>query len=178
MKKIAFIIALLCMGLAQADAQSIKAGRYKGFGDMSFIFGNDGVFTGCNAIGFGTSTSHGYQVNQHIFVGGGLGIYYHSMDYMGNEVAVPIFANVRANLLKGRISPFVDLKLGYSPSNVRGVYFAPNFGVRYGLQGNMGLNFHIGYSMQGYDYVLYGPVFDYEDNALIHSMNITVGLDW
>ena len=47
---------------------------------------------------------------------------------------VPIFANMRINILNRRISPVIDIKGGYAVGDHDGAYISANIGVRIGLK--------------------------------------------
>lgn len=169
-------IAVPCLG------QTVQGPRYRGFVDGVFLSGNDGVYTGMNMRGGGFTTTHGCQINRHIFVGGGLGYYRMSFDeesrgsyYWGTDYSydvVPVFSNFRYQILANRISPFIDVKLGTAVSDDAGLYFSPSTGVRIGLSGRTGLNITLGYTaMQGF-------VYDDDENKVTHSLNLSVGIDF
>lgn len=91
------------------------------------------------------TTSHGVQINPYLFVGGGTTVnYYPSASYF----SLPLFANVRGSFMDNSISPFVDLKIGYTIFDVTGFYFSPSIGCRFGLQNGNGVNVSLGYEMQ------------------------------
>ncbi len=46
---------------------------------------------------------------------------------------VPIFADMRINVLNRRITPVFDVKWGYAVGDHSGVYFSFNAGARFGL---------------------------------------------
>lgn len=74
------------------------------------------------------NASLGYQFNPYIYVGGGVGGAY----FIDEEVfAIPIFANFRADFINNRISPFVDVKGGYSPADLKGGYASVSGGCRF-----------------------------------------------
>lgn len=154
MKKIKFLaLAAALVVCATASAQfsnvkrtgssnSVSAGLEKGY--HAFIEAGYGVGTGDYGVDrIELSTTHGYQINPYIFVGGGLGVnYYHSPDLW----SMPIFANARVNFINSKISPFFDLKIGaaigltnnsessYSgeaKGSVSGFYFSPSIGCRF-----------------------------------------------
>lgn len=85
-------------------------------------------------VSFEALTIHGYQFNPHLFVGGGAGIDYYSS---GSDDAgyIPIFADVRSYLLKGRISPYGEAKIGgqvtFNGNGTSGLYFAPEIGCSF-----------------------------------------------
>lgn len=184
MKK--FLPLLLCAAFAlPSQGQTVTGPRYRGFVDGVFLAGNDGVYTsGVNMKGGGFTTTHGCQINSHIFVGGGIGCYGLSFDnndgggihWVGDthytNYTVPIYSNFRYQIIESRVSPFIDVKLGSSVSDDVGLYFSPSTGVRIGLASRMGLNIALGYT------AIQGPVYDDDENRITHSFNLSVGIDF
>ena len=91
----------------------------------------------------------GYQINRYLFVGGGIepGIavgdsydydyYYHyRYDRYGDpddntHFVMPIYAALRYDIINAKISPFVDMRAGYSVTDFcRGAYFYVGSGCR------------------------------------------------
>lgn len=84
----------------------------------------------------------GYQFNPYVYLGGGTGITLGplypdlSEDELKQSVYIPIFGNMRLNLLKNyKYVPFLDFKSGYSIkiSNGKkgeGFYYNPSIGVK------------------------------------------------
>lgn len=123
------------------DHNGNKSG-YKGFVDFGYTFGVGHV---SDAGRLSLTTSHGVQINPYLFVGGGTTVnYYTSASYF----SLPLFANVRGSFMDNSISPFVDLKIGYTIFDVTGFYFSPSIGCRFGLQNGNGVNVSLGYEMQ------------------------------
>ncbi len=89
------------------------------------------------------STSHGCLINPYFYFGAGFGVHFH---YNADIVTVPIFADFRGNLMKGRIKPFVNLRIGYSVGDIGGLYLSPMVGVSIGR-----LDIGLGYSLQKMD---------------------------
>ncbi len=181
MKKIIILLLSLVFAL-QTNAQTLQGHRYRGSVEASFLVGNDGVYKDFNATGGGISTSHGYQLNPNIFLGGGIAYHYYSLDYFDGHNAVPVFANFRVNMNSNKVSPFFDAKIGYSAGDFEGLYASPSFGVRVGIKDNLGVNFSIGYTAQGFkyeDYDLVGHLhLPKTEKSYIHSITISVGLDF
>ena len=75
-------------------------------------------------------TSHGYQFNNFLYIGGGTGI----LGYTKYGVLVPFFGNIRINMINKRISPVFDFKGGYSVGKYKGGYFSFDLGMRVGLE--------------------------------------------
>ena len=82
--------------------------------------------------GFGIEvlTSHGYQLNNFLYLGGGVGV----NECTETNIMIPIFADLRVNILDKRISPVIDFKWGYAVGNHYGVYLSFNAGVRFALK--------------------------------------------
>lgn len=96
---------------------------YRGFVEAGYTVG-----TGNSSDAISLTTSHGYQINPYVFVGGGAGVnYFHGPD----SWSVPIFATGRGTLIDGPISPFLDIKIGYAAADVSGFYFSPTIGCRF-----------------------------------------------
>ena len=90
--------------------------RYHGMVEIGPCFGFGGP-----DVGFDLSTSHGYDFNPHIFVGGGMGLnlvpglynnYYYYNVY--DEYLVKLYGEVRGYLLRSAVTPYLGLKLGPS----------------------------------------------------------------
>lgn len=124
-------------------AETVKTRGYRGFVDGGFTAGYDFVCEVAN-------TSHGYQFNPYFFVGGGLGLHCFLIDGCVN---VPIFANVRANFLNKKCSPFVDYKIGASLGDAPGFYTSLIAGCKI-KKFNIGMGFTLG-TTEMYDYSSY-----------------------
>lgn len=151
---------------------------YRGFVDVNFFAGNDGVFTEFNVVGGGFATTHGYQFNPNVFLGGGMKFQYNSFDNFDNAYSMPFYADFMVNMTDSKISPFFDLKLGYSFTEIEGVYLSPSFGIRFGLADNLAINTSIGYSLQGYSYEESFLHYYYNEKASIHNLNLSVGIEF
>lgn len=117
-----------------------RSSGYRGFFDIQGGFGFGGktnvsagnlLINNINTmLTFGYSTTHGYQINSHLFVGLGFGIYsdmihsdtFERYDDYGNKYAenefyaarIPVFADVRWDFgLAKKTAPYVALKAGY-----------------------------------------------------------------
>lgn len=184
MKKV--IVALtLILGLSFgtfAQDYGIKRG-YKGFIDFGYTVnvGMTGLakdISGYDSNKINWVTSHGYQFNPYLFVGAGV-----SFDcYTAKTwVTVPIFANVRVSPLIGNITPFIDVKVGYnSIGYMKGVYFAPSIGCRFGLTRKVGLNVGIGYALQQNtaNHYQWDPYDKFPDEVKNHGLSFIFGFDF
>lgn len=122
MKRLSFLLIALFV-ITQGYSQ-IRMKGYRGFADLGAHF-NIGD-TDVKGTSYNVSTSHGYQFNSHVFLGGGVGFDYYSD---AEEVFIPLFANIRLNLLDSKASPYFDLKAGYSVGQTCGIYANPSLGV-------------------------------------------------
>ena len=184
MKKV--IVALVLMfGLSLSvfsQDYSVKRG-YKGFIDFGYSFNvaMDGFadeISGYDSDKLFWSTSHGYQFNPYLFVGAGF-----SFDcYTAKTwVTVPFFANIRVTPIIGKLTPFIDAKVGYNGIGyMKGVYFAPSIGCRLGLTRKVGLNFGVGYALQQNTTNQYqwDPLDKFEDETMNHGISIHFGFDF
>ncbi|MDE7410768.1 MAG: hypothetical protein K2M94_01860 [Paramuribaculum sp.] len=99
-------------------------------------------------------------------------------------VGVPLFADLRSDFLNNWITPFVDVKIGYSVADVEGFYFAPSLGCRFGLSNKLGIQLAIGYSLQlvdvtyGYYDYYYGHYFTYAGSINADAITIKVGIEF
>ena len=148
MKKVMLFFALMLLWCSTASAiyfddEGIPQG-YRGFADFSYTLGV-GDWGNHNRVGI--MTSHGYQIAPQFFAGLGVGFNYY---FNGNDelCSLPVFAHFRSDLLENEITPYVDLRVGYSFLDVKGFYINPSVGCRFELNDNLGLNVGIGYTMQ------------------------------
>lgn len=126
---------------------------------------------------FSFSTSHGYQFNPYFFLGAGIGVDYH-FDY---EVVVPVFANARVYFMDRKTSPFIDVKIGYSPvGDIQGIYFSPSIGVSIGVSKKCAVSISVGYNMQQGDiyFGYYYGSYDYYLDTLIHGLSFKAGFEF
>lgn len=108
---------------------------YHGFVELGMgvtMHNFDGFASDSKSHGFGIDvlTTHGFQFNNFFFLGGGAGI----AECTESNVMIPIFADMRINILNRRISPVVDIKGGYAVGNHDGGYVALSAGVRIGFK--------------------------------------------
>lgn len=153
MKKLLVSIALLLTTL-NLFAQQNSEGCYRGFVDGGYTIGIGDYEFGR----FEINTAHGYQINPFFFIGGGLGLHFMpkyetegtsiALDQRDSKVDIPVFANLRANLCKGSISPFIDGKAGTYVTNNGGLYLNISAGCRISLHENQAINISIGYTSE------------------------------
>jgi hypothetical protein len=150
------------------DHVGVKSLRgYKGFVDV----GSTSAVENENRVEF--STSHGYQFNNHIFLGAGIA-YHNYYDY--KYCAIPIYINFRANFIKKKVTPFVDVKSGYSFGDLKGDYVYVGMGARFGLSKKRALNLTLGYSFQECEIAqyYYDGDYSYSYNEISNTVGFTL----
>ena len=153
------LVVLSCLSVSAIyfDDDGIPEG-YRGFADFSYTLGVGDW--GKNHDRIGIMTSHGYQIAPQFFAGLGVGFNYY---FDGNDelCSLPLFAHFRSDLINNEITPYVDLRVGYSLIDVKGVYINPSVGCRFELSDDIGLNVGIGYTMQQSEFSIIDFDFDY-----------------
>ncbi|MBQ9076981.1 MAG: hypothetical protein IJY31_03965 [Muribaculaceae bacterium] len=157
---------------SKQEINKLSAG-YKGFVDFGYIFDLSDYDAG--KIEF--MTSHGYQFNPYFYLGAGVGLHYYTSV---KELCVPLFANVRANLMKGMVSPFIDGKVGYSLGEIDGFYFSPSIGCRIAVAERIGINLSLGYVMQCADIFYYNLYFGTYGikTEVVSGLSLKIGVDF
>lgn len=99
MKNIFTIAIILALTITSANAQNISNNCYRGYVDAGYTFGIGDYDFGR----FEVNTSHGYQINPHLYVGAGAGLHFMSsyktsgmdipLDTRDSKVDIPVFAN-------------------------------------------------------------------------------------
>lgn len=159
--------------LACASAQAIQPQRgYRGFIDwsgdiepnVSFLL-SDHEGGRDSELYMGLSTSHGYQFNNWLYVGGGAGFEYNfgwKSYYNSGEAHffVPVFAETRLDAKWGRFTPFLAMRLGANVVEHGGIYFSPTVGYRFNWGRKSAINLSLGMTLfsrrsQYHDHVLH-----------------------
>lgn len=144
---------------------------YRGFVDLGYTIGT-GDF-GLDRIEF--STTHGYQILPCLFAGAGVGVHYY---FDAEAVEIPIFADLRADLLKHSVCPFIDMKIGYTVHEDTGFYFNPMVGVRFAVGAKSAVNFGIGYTMQRIEYRYVSGGYSIPDSFNCGGFSIKLGFEF
>lgn len=149
MRKI--ILSIILMVIIIPTIQAQEKG-YKGMLNAGWILLSENT-------SFEVLTTHGYQFNPHLFIGGGTGINFYSSPSKANVGStliregafIPIFADIRGYLLKGKISPYAEAKIGGLipvTEGDAGIYFAPEIGCKLGFSSKFALNIAAEYILQ------------------------------
>jgi len=158
-----FAVMLCCVAKAQAEHsnQSPLQTGYRGFVDAGFgIGGTNKVLQDFYSLTI--STTQGYQVFEHLFVGLGVGAHLFSdaTDSLQldeetlkkslektNYYSIPFFSDVRYDVLNRPVSPVLDIQLGGTVGDFKGLHFAASAGCRVNR-----LSISMGYNLQTYTY--------------------------
>ena len=153
MKKLTLLAITATLFCLNINAQNSSG--YRGFIDAGYTIGM-GYFDNIGRVE--VNTSHGYQINSLFYVGGGLGMHFFPsyetpnmnipLDKRESKVDIPVFVNGRCNFLKGRISPFVDVKAGTYVNNGGGMYGNISAGCRIATKGRQAINVLVGYTSE------------------------------
>ena len=125
---------------------------YHGFVDLGYTIGvGDYTFDR-----FELSSTHGYQFNPYLFLGGGVGFHFmqkyetpymdiplNSRDFM---IDIPVYAETRITFINGNISPFISGRGGYYFTHNGGIYLNASVGCRFAVSTNHAINVFVGYS--------------------------------
>ncbi len=146
---------------------------YRGFVDLNWTVGI-GESAGADYIG--VLTSHGYQICPYIYTGLGIGVNYF---YNGSAVNIPIFADIRSDILEDRaVTPFVDLKIGYSVLDAEGLYLSPSIGCRIKAKRGLAFNIGVGYTLQKYKFEIFDGYDYYGGNLNLDGISIRFGVEF
>ena len=173
------------------DVEKItKEAAFKNNNSFSFEEGNKSGYKGFIDFGYtiGTgdfkedrielTTSHGIQINPYVYFGAGFGANY----YLDSKVfALPIFLNSRFTFINKGIAPYLDIKAGYSFTDVEGLYISPSIGCKIGH-----FNVSCGYTIQKFDaewlyYYYNGYNYDYsitKTTENCNGINIKIGYEF
>ena len=131
-KRIFSTILVLTVCFFTSQARQPQKG-YRGFADwdnmlsisFAFIAGDGGE----SRVITGFTTSHGYQFNNWLYVGGGTGFMYDlnwkkgMVNYGDPRMVIPIFAEGRLDAKWGKFTPYFSARLGGNVASHGGVYF-------------------------------------------------------
>lgn len=132
---------------ATQEAEPAKPWRVKGFEPQVRIFLDEGLDKQKN-LSLGVDFIASYRFNEIFRLGGGVGVQYVNLrfdepkqtlkaSYEG-AVAIPLFANIKVDFLRKKVSPFFAADCGYlfylplkdyAKDNKMGVFVRPSFGV-------------------------------------------------
>ena len=143
-KLLMLLVALSCyVGMQAQDVTGGGNGLKRGFRGIAEL----GYEVATNKDGENSpilNLSAGYQLNPYIFLGAGVGLRHYNDN---DKNSVPIFFNFRSDFVNAKINPFVDVKLGFSPSYSRG-FGSAGMGCRFKIGKKCGLSVSAGFEVQ------------------------------
>jgi hypothetical protein len=147
--------------LIMPDSTGLKRGYYGvfeyGFG-YTMGYANGPFSTKINII-------NGYRICPWFATGIGVGV----RVYFQEGLYIPVFADLRANLLNRKTSPYISLDIGYgfrtNNSGKGGFLISPSIGVCNKLKNNIAVNLGLSYELQQTSYDRY-----YYNNANHYTM--------
>ena len=169
-KQLFFIITIF-ISSNTATANEPQKG-YRGFVDtnVDFSFNQDGYGDNTVTVYYGISTSHGYQINSHFFLGAGL-MYerHHPISYNWGH-SFPLYLHARSDWKLGHFPVYGDVRIGGVFLGDYRLYFSPTVGYRLNLGNKSNLNFGIGMNFRGYSWT--------DEKTLHPQLAVRVGIDF
>lgn len=159
MKRLFITLSILIASLSTWALQPERG--YRGFiASDNFLGINIGFIAGepgDSQVSTGIITSHGYQFNRWLYLGGGTGFIYNldwknpSYAYWNDKMqyVIPVFAEVRLDAKWGRFTPYLSSQIGANVAGRGGLYFSPMFGYRFNWGRRSAINFGLGMTMYG-----------------------------
>ena len=149
-----FVMAAILPCVLSIHGQNVSRNCYRGYIDAGYSIG-----VGDYEFGrFEVNTSQGYQFNPYIFLGVGAGLHFMSsyetkgmdipLDVRDSQVDIPVFANIRCNFSKKKVSPFVDVKGGTYVTNNGGLYVNASAGCRFAINEKQAVSLAVGYASE------------------------------
>lgn len=138
MKKIFLVLLfILCCSFSYAQTSYFRSKGYKG--DITLGINGD---LSCGGTGIALMTSHGYQLNRYLYIGGGVGY--------ENEM-LPLFGHIKSYFIKNdtRVIPWAEFKMGFDACN-SGVYLSPGAGFSLQICDKFGISCCLAYGLNVY----------------------------
>lgn len=178
MKKfiISAILLLVCLSSSAQSAFRERHGAYKGFLDVGLA---SSFADGENSVTFSLRTSHGIQINPFIFAGAGVGVGVATgSQYDEATVMAPIFAHTRYNFSRSTISPYLDVKGGYSVGDFNGGYFQPSLGVSLPVTSRFAIDFGLSYTLNTHKESYLNWYYEYKERMCMHTLSLNFGFEF
>lgn len=170
MKHFLIIITIAISSVAAWAVQPVRG--YRGFVDSSnFLDINIGFIAGSpgdSHVSTGFTTSHGYQFNRWLYIGGGTGFIYNlnwknpiAVSYNDkSRYVIPVFAEVRLDARWNRFTPYFSTHIGGNIAERGGLYFSPTVGYRFNWGRKSAINLGLGAT-------IYGNTASYSDHTCL-----------
>lgn len=150
------------------NAPTCSAQTYKGSieGGRTFHTDDIGMFSTTDIY-----TTHGVQLGSRFYIGAGAGV------RLGDDyTSIPLYGSVRYTLLKKKISPFIDAKIGYSLLDAAGFYANPGAGVNWNFYKSLSVFLKVGYT---YNSEAYGEAWNKDGEAVYpHGVSASIGFSF
>lgn len=157
-----FLLSII-LGLSAVFAYSLapKTG-YRGFVDLNGEALFEKKYSNDRDIVYsvsGVTTTHGYQFNEHFFVGGGIGICFVTYNFEWSSFGIdsPIFVAGRADWRLGKVPLFADVRIGsflkyWHGYNSDRLFINPSIGYHCSWGRKISLNIGAGLSLHSIDH--------------------------
>ncbi|MDE6557183.1 MAG: hypothetical protein K2K55_09525 [Duncaniella sp.] len=171
-KRIGILIILVAVVFVPVAWGGDLRKGYRGFVDANadLSFGRDGWGDRRTSVYYGLSTSHGYQINPHFFVGAGVMYERYRLSEYNDGCEFPVFLHTRTEWTFGRFPLYGDVRIGGVILGHYRLYFSPTVGYRLNLGRKCNLNFGIGMNFRGYAW--------YDEKTLHPQLALRVGIDF
>lgn len=122
---------------------------------------------GSNTKRFEFSTTHGYQFNNHFFLGAGAQIdVLTDTPYSYNKkFAVPVYMSTKWRILDSKWTPIIEGRIGYSFIGLEGHYITCSTGLQHDLKNGKAIFLSVGAEFQKYKYTFSGEKFEDLNNG-------------
>lgn len=155
------LVGLFLFIAATMSAQESLAFE-KGYRGSVGLGGNVSVTKGVISNSVELSTSHGYSFGDGMYIGGGIGL---DLELDGGYAGVPVFFDMKYNIVDWKLSPYVDCRAGaeiiLSEGGRNAFIISPGIGFDYRR-----LNLRVGYKCMA------GSVYE------LHTMSLSVGINF
>ena len=156
LRNVTLVMVLLLATSMFAKSGNISGNCYRGYVEVGYDCATiDPDFNYCHQIEI--STTHGYQANPFLFIGGGVGFHFTNSyeknlssgtiyEERDSKTDIPVYADLRINLNKTSAAPFVEGKCGYYVNNDGELYYSISAGFRFSTTDKEAFYFSVGYA--------------------------------
>lgn len=170
LKHLILIITAFILSLSAYAAEPQKG--YRGFVDanVDLSFHQGGFGDNTTTVYYGLSTSHGYQFNNHYFLGAGMMFERHHPVSHNSGLEFPIYLHARTDWKLGSFPIYADVRIGGVILGEYRFYLSPVVGYRLNIGRKSNLNIGIGMNFRGYGWT--------DEKTLHPQLAIRVGIDF
>lgn len=170
-QKVISILSVMCMLCISEQAFSQNFACERGYKGNVKLENNIGVTKGFNGSSFSLTTSHGFGFGDGFYVGAGTGIGYWLSDF----VSVPIYLDVKYNILDSSLSPYAECRMGWEA-----IFPESGFGSSILVHPEIGVDIHhftfgVGYKCNSGSYAYKADIWHKERLMFKHHV-ITVSI--